>query len=91
MRRDVYEAIAQQLPEHAKSRTTDSNGAVKAVPVAHYRDRSRWLTEVKKVFKEMPVLVALSCELKNAADYKAVEIVGVPLLIIRGEDGSVAV
>ncbi|MFT5418282.1 MAG: hypothetical protein ACI915_004633 [Gammaproteobacteria bacterium] len=89
MRRDVYEAIAQQLLEHAKSRTTDSTGAVKAVPVAHYRDRSRWLAEVQKVFKEMPVLVALSCELKNAADYKAVEIVGVPLLRIRGEDGKV--
>lgn len=89
MRREVYESVARRLYEHATQRTTDRTGAVKAVPVAHYRDRSRWESEVQKIFREMPLLVGLSCELTNASDYKAIEIVGVPLLVTRGKDGVV--
>ncbi len=87
MRRDVYEKIGIRLLNHVRNRTTDSMESTKPVPVAKYRDRSRWENEVRKIFKEMPVLVALSCELKHASDYKALEIVGVPVLITRGKDG----
>ena len=87
MRRDVYEQIGNRLLHHVRNHTTDSMASTKSVPVAHYRDRSRWEDEVRKIFKEMPVLVALSCELKHEADYKALEIVGIPVLITRGKDG----
>lgn len=89
MRRDVYEKIAKQLYTHAKNRTTDSTGVVKEVPVANYRSLSRWDEEVQKVFREMPLLVALTCELREPSDYKAIEIAGIPLLITRGKDGVV--
>ena len=87
MRRDVYEQIGMRLLHHVRNRTTDSMESTKSVPVAHYRDRTRWEEEVRKIFTQMPVLVALSCELKNESDYKALDIVGVPVLITRGEDG----
>ena len=87
IRRDVYEQIGTRLLHHVKNHTTDSMASTKSIPVAHYRDRSRWDNEVQKVFKEMPVLVALSCELKNDSDYKALDIVGVPVLVTRGKDG----
>ena len=89
MRRDVYEQIAARLLHHVKHQTTDRMESTKTVPVDRYRSRSRWDNEVRKVFKEMPLLVALSCEVKNELDYKAVEIVGVPILITRGKDGVV--
>ena len=88
MRRAVYEKIGARLLHHVRNRTTDQMESTKAVPVAHYRDRSRWEDEVRKIFKGMPLLVALSCELQNESDYKALDIVGVPILITRGKDGS---
>lgn len=87
MRRDVYENIGLRLLNHVRNRTTDSMESTKPIPVAKYRDRTRWDNEVQKIFKEMPVLVALSCELRNESDYKALDIVGVPVLITRGKDG----
>ena len=86
MRRGVYEKIAKQLYSHTKARTTDSTGVIKEVPVANYRDRERWEKEVKQIFQGMPLLVALTCELKNPFDFKALEISGIPILITRGED-----
>ena len=89
MRRDVYERVAARLLDHVKAGTTDQSGRVKPVPVQHYRDAARWQAELDTVFREMPLLVALSCEVSGAGDYKALEIAGVPILIVRGQDGVV--
>jgi nitrite reductase/ring-hydroxylating ferredoxin subunit len=87
MRREVYESVAMELYNHVKNRTTDSMADVKAVPVADYREHARWEAERQKIFKEAPVLAGLSCELKNESDYKALDIVGIPVLLTRGRDG----
>lgn len=89
MRREVYEAVAHRLLEHARQGTTDQLPAIKAVPVSAYRDRTRWEAEIRHVFHSLPLLVALSCELRGAGAYKACEVAGVPILVTRGDDRRV--
>ena len=37
----------------------------------------------------MPLMLALSTELKTAGDFKSMEVAGVPLFMVRHADGSV--
>jgi phenylpropionate dioxygenase-like ring-hydroxylating dioxygenase large terminal subunit len=62
---------------------------VMKIPATNYYDRDRWSLEVEKVFKRMPLVLAMTCELPQPGDYKAMEVARVPVLITRGDDGTV--
>ena len=42
-----------------------------------------------KIFKELPLMLALSIEIPNKGDYKAMEVVGIPVLITRDKESKV--
>jgi len=87
MRRAEYIALAERLLAHVENGTTDSADAVKYIPVQNYLEPVRWQREMEQIFRRLPLLLALTCELRKPGDYKAMDIVGVPVLIVRGEDG----
>ncbi len=62
--------------------------SVLRVPASHYYDEARWQLEMDRVFKRLPLMLALSCELREPGDFKTIEVCGVPVLIIRAEDGE---
>ena len=55
----------------------------------HYVDEERWQQEVDLIFKRLPLMLATTAELPNMHDYKAMTVLGVPILITRGENGAV--
>ncbi len=59
------------------------------VPARHYYDPERWQLEVERVFKRVPLMLAMSCELKEPGDFKTLSVCGVPVLMVRAEDLSV--
>ena len=59
------------------------------VPASRYYDAERWQLEIERVFKRMPLMLAMSCELKTAGDFKTIEVCGVPVLMVRTESGEV--
>jgi phenylpropionate dioxygenase-like ring-hydroxylating dioxygenase large terminal subunit len=59
------------------------------LPASHYTDPQRFALERDRVFKRLPLLLAASCELPRAGDYKAMEVAGVPTLLVRQADGLV--
>ena len=59
------------------------------VPADHYVDEERWQQEVDLIFKRLPLMLATTAELPNMHDYKAMTVLGVPILITRGENGAV--
>lgn len=87
-RAEEYNAIAERIVAHHQNDTTDQADAIMAVPVISYSDPQRWEREVEAIFKRLPVMVALTCEMPKPGDYKACEMVGIPLLITRGKDGK---
>jgi nitrite reductase/ring-hydroxylating ferredoxin subunit len=59
------------------------------VPVANYVNEERWKREVDVLFKKRPVVLGFSCELAEPNSYRALQRVGVPILLTRGADGKV--
>ena len=66
---------------HAKAGTIQQMTTHYEVPADHYVDEERWQQEVDLIFKRLPLMLATTAELPNVHDYKAMTILGVPILI----------
>ncbi len=74
---------------HTRQGTVAQAEDVLKVPASHYYDETRWRQEMDQVFRRMPLMLALTCEMPNPGDYRACEAAGVPILICRDNDGTV--
>lgn len=72
-----------------RSGTIDQADQVLEIEADRYYDEARWRLEVDRVFKRMPLMLAMSCELAAPGDFKTLEVAGVPVLMVRDADGSV--
>lgn len=81
--------VAERLLAHLDHGTTDSAPHIMAVPVADYVDPDRWSAEVDRLFRQSPVVTALSAHLRGPGAYRSVDVAGVPVLTVRQPDGSV--
>ena len=88
MREELIE-ITREIVAHGKKGTIPQTEAILRVPASHYTDQARWNLEMDRVFKRLPLMLAMTAELPNVGDYKAMEATGVPVLIVRGEDAQV--
>lgn len=83
-----YGDIAERVMHFVETRTTDQAPDIMRVPVSNYLDPDRWQREKDRVFKRLPLMLALSVELPEANDYKASQVMDMPVLITRGKDGK---
>lgn len=81
--------MARKNLKHAQAGTIAQAAAIRQVPAEHYYDEGRWRQEMQRVFKRVPLMLAATAEIPNPGDYKAMDAVDVPVLIIRGQDGQV--
>lgn len=81
--------MARHNIQHVEAGTIDQAASVAQVPADNYYEQERWEKEMARVFKRMPLMLATTAELKQPGDYKAMDAVGVPVLITRAEDGTV--
>jgi phenylpropionate dioxygenase-like ring-hydroxylating dioxygenase large terminal subunit len=81
--------MARRSIAHAKAGTLDRAPGVHRVPARNYTDPERAQAECNRIFRRLPLVLAFSCELREPGAYKAIEVSGVPVLIVRAEDGGV--
>lgn len=81
--------VARRLLANVDAGTSDQTPGQMKVPISAYRDADRWETEMEQVFRRSPVMVALSCDVRQPGDYDSLEIAGRPILVARGDDGVV--
>jgi len=81
--------ITRELVAHGKAGTIPLADDVARVPAQNYLDPARFALEIERVFKRLPLMLAMTAELPKPGDYKAMDAVGVPVVIVRGEDGQV--
>jgi phenylpropionate dioxygenase-like ring-hydroxylating dioxygenase large terminal subunit len=79
--------VARRLLANVDAGTSDQSDRQMAVPAAAYRDADRWELEMEHVFRRSPLVVALSCDVRNPGDYEALELADRPILVVRGDDG----
>ncbi len=88
-RREVMLDLARRALAHFEAGTTDQADAPLEMPVAAYLNAERYAEERERIFKHLPLALALSLELRAPGDYKAVTVLETPVLLVRGEDDKV--
>ncbi len=81
--------LAARALTHFQAGTSDLAEATMEVPISAYQDSDRYAKEVQAVFRQSPIVAALSVDLPEDGSYLAQEIAGTPLLLVRGTDGVV--
>ncbi len=86
---ETLRGIARRNMELVEADTLDRADEVMTLSAESYFDPVRWEREIDRVFKRMPLMLALSCELREAGDFKTQDVCGVPVLLVRQSDGEV--
>jgi phenylpropionate dioxygenase-like ring-hydroxylating dioxygenase large terminal subunit len=80
--------MARRNIAHVKADTIDQVSGVLRVPAANYTDPARFAVELEQVWKRTPLVLAVSAELREPGDFRALEVAGVPVLLSRGSNGA---
>ncbi len=59
------------------------------VPASSYSDPEQFEREMREIFLRVPIMVALACEVREPGEYVAFDLVGRPLVVVRGDDGMI--
>jgi phenylpropionate dioxygenase-like ring-hydroxylating dioxygenase large terminal subunit len=81
--------LARRALAHLEADTTDLAPATMRMPASAYIDRVRFEHELARVWRRVPLALALGSELAGAGAYKALHVAGVPVLLTRAEDFAV--
>jgi len=86
---ELIRSLTRRALTHWERRTTDQAPAAMRQPVSAYIEPARWQREIDQIFKRLPLVMALGSELPGPNTYKALDVVGVPLLLTRDGTGTV--
>jgi phenylpropionate dioxygenase-like ring-hydroxylating dioxygenase large terminal subunit len=85
--RQLELSLIERVRTHLRDRTTDQGEEGRA-PVAHYRDPARLQRERDGLFKRLPVAIGHGCMAPAPGDFFTHDALGVPILAVRGDDGT---
>lgn len=80
--------MLRRIAAHHAAGTTDARGPARAIPTRVYTDPDQLAGEERALFRAFPIRVAFSSQLAQPADYITHDAGGVPLLVVRQDDGS---
>lgn len=89
MDRQIVGDVAEAMLDYVESGTTFMGDGSMTVPTSSYTDPDQWGAEIELIFKRVPLMLALTCEMPKPGDYKAMDAVGLPILITRDKAGAV--
>ena len=79
--------VAQIMLDYVENDKTFMTDKILSVPTRSYTDSDQWHAEMELIFKRVPLMLALTCEMPKPGDYKAMDAVGLPILITRDKEG----
>ena len=80
-------AIARALLDLLDGKTTTRADRPVEIDAARYIDPDRFAHERRRLFLEFPQVVGLSCDLPEPGSWSTQDVAGVPVLLVRSEDG----
>lgn len=81
--------VAQRVLAHIANQTTDAGDELWREPVQNYLCTDRFEQEIQGVMRRYPLPFCPSAALPEAGSYVARSAAGIPLLVVRGDDGVV--
>jgi phenylpropionate dioxygenase-like ring-hydroxylating dioxygenase large terminal subunit len=91
MRRDLQVTLLRRLLGFVEARSTQLGDEEGRVPVDTYTSPARLDDEVRVLFRRQPLALAHLSELPEPGDFVTRDIAGLPLLVVRGDDGRARV
>jgi phenylpropionate dioxygenase-like ring-hydroxylating dioxygenase large terminal subunit len=88
MNYDKVGEVAGLMLDYVEQGRTFQSDKITTVPATHYTDPARWSREMQLIFRRVPLMLALSAELPDRGSYKAMDAMGMPVLITRDKDGT---
>ena len=82
--------LIAQIRGYFANGTTAMSDAVFTNPVAAYASSARLQLEKQTLFRDYPILMAMSCQLANPGDYLTEDFSGTPLLLVRQKNGDLS-
>ena len=86
---DEMRGLAERAYHHFRNRTTDQAPSTMQLPVEAYLDEARFRREFDRIFRQLPLGLALSIELPEPGSYLAREVCKIPVLLTRDQEGKV--
>lgn len=83
----VFRDLVRRLQANVTAGLPDMADSPMKVPAAGYADAELYRREIDEIFRKVPLLVALSCDVREPGDYLAYEIAQRPIVVLRGDDG----
>jgi carnitine monooxygenase subunit len=87
--KEIQHALVKRVLKHLDAGTTDSAEEPYRHPTWTYTDPALFEQERLKIFKENPQLVCFSPDLPNPGSFFTFDDLGVPVLLVRDNDGKV--
>ncbi len=87
MSREQLIAMARRNLAHVEAGTVDQAPGVHRVPAKNYTDPARFQLEIERIFRRLPLVLGFTAELVKPGDYRALQVAGVPVLLVRSRDG----
>jgi phenylpropionate dioxygenase-like ring-hydroxylating dioxygenase large terminal subunit len=81
--------VAEIMVDYVTNKKTFLTDKTMTVPSSSYTDPDQWEAEMELIFKRVPLMLAFTAEMPNPGDYKAMDAVGLPVLISRNKAGEV--
>jgi phenylpropionate dioxygenase-like ring-hydroxylating dioxygenase large terminal subunit len=82
-------ALIRRMLAHLAAGTTDEAPAPLRLPAAHHAGADHLARERRGLLRAQPSAVLLAADVPEPGAFAAVEADGIPLLVVRGEDGRV--
>lgn len=79
--------VARDVLAHVKNETFRFAADVMTLDSSVYTDEKRFQQEKQQIFRRLPLMLAVTCEIPAPGDYKAIDVADVPVLLVRGKDG----
>ena len=79
--------LARRALVHLRNKTTDQAPGTMEQSVDAYGGGERHAREVERIFRHLPLALALSIELPAPKTYRAMTVMDVPILLVRDADG----
>ena len=79
--------IAEVLLDYVENDRTYQSDRITTVPTNAYFDKALWDREMETIFRKVPLLIAYTAELKEPGSYKAMDVMGLPILVTRDKQG----
>ncbi|HEU0037516.1 MAG TPA: SRPBCC family protein [Kofleriaceae bacterium] len=87
MNHDLQCQLVRRVLAHVEHRTTDHDAAPSTVPIEAYADAARIERENRRLFRATPVAIGHASQLAEPGAFVTHDASGVPVLVVRGDDG----